>query len=108
MLAILDERLGLLLLDKVGQLVSIGEGLPQVMFAVVFSCYVGWSPIVVFSGFFCVGQLVVLALFPGLEDLSWSSLRTFQQMCSAVLPGLKDLFYLPSVFALRSTRLSSS
>ena len=78
------------------------------MFAVVFSCYVGWSPIVVFSGFVCVGQLIVLALFPGLEDLSWSSLRTFQKMCSAVLPGLKDLFCLPSVFALRSTRLSSS
>ena len=28
-LAILDERLGLLLLDKVGQLVSIGEGFPK-------------------------------------------------------------------------------
>ena len=84
--------------DKVGQLVSIGEGLPQVMFAVVFSGYVGWFPIFVFSGFVCVGQLVVLALFPGLEDLSWSSLRTFQKMCSAVLPGLKDLFCLPSVF----------
>ena len=34
--------------DKVGQLVSTGEGLPQVMFAVVISGYVGWSPIFVF------------------------------------------------------------
>ena len=90
-LAILDERLGLLLLDKVGQLVSIGEGLPQVMFAVVFSGYVGWSPIVVFSGFVCVGQLIVLALFPGLEDLSLSSLSVcFEEYAFIIFMNVED------------------
>ena len=56
--AILDERLGLWLLDQVGWLVYthqvyLGkfEDVPHIMFAVVFYSVVGRSPIVVFSLF---------------------------------------------------------
>ena len=56
--AILEERLGLRLLDQVGRLVYshqvyLGkfEDVPHIMFAVVFCSFVGRSPTVVFSWF---------------------------------------------------------
>ena len=38
------------------------EDVPHIMCTVVFSAFVGWSPIIIFSCFVCAGKLMVVSL----------------------------------------------